>query len=240
MEWLFEVVDLTRPEAEHPSILWHGRLMVLAWGILSPLAILFARFGKILPGQNWPHELDNRLWWRCHWMTQTAVVVLACVAFALVWFGGGDSDNLHRYFGYAVMALALQQVLFGIFRGSKGGPTAPHPDGSWRGDHYDMTPWRVQFERWHKSLGYVTLLLVVLSIFTGLWLANAPHWMWLVITLWWLMLIVVFIVLQRKGLAYDTYQAIWGADPKHPGNQRTPIGWGIRLPAKDFEQQKRK
>lgn len=239
-EWLLEVIDISRPEAANPYILWHGRLMVLAWGILSPMAVLIARFGKILPHQKWPEELDNRLWWRCHWIIQTMAVAFSLIALALVWFEGINASAIHHYFGYAVIVLAVQQALFGLFRGSKGGPTAPDKNGTWRGDHYDMTPWRIQFEKWHKSLGYITLLLVVFSIVTGLWLANAPHWMWLVIILWWLFLVGVFVVLQRKGRAYDTYQAIWGAGAEHPGNQREPIGWGIRLPSEDFDQQQRK
>jgi hypothetical protein len=36
----------------------------------------------------------------------------------------------------------------------------------------------------------------------------------------------VWVTLQRRGLAVDTYQAIWGPDPQHPGNA-TPPGWGM-------------
>ena len=45
---------------------------------------------------------------------------------------------------------------------------------------------------------------------------------------WWLVLLVIFAVLQRRGMAVDTYQAIWGSDPSYPGNKRRPIGWGVR------------
>ena len=55
--------------------------------------------------------------------------------------------------------------------------------------------------------------------------------MWLVIGGWWLACLIVFGVLQRRGLAFDTYQAHWGADPVHPGNRRPPIGFGIRRAA---------
>jgi hypothetical protein len=35
---------------------------------------------------------------------------------------------------------------------------------------------------------------------------------------------------QRAGRCIDTYQAIWGPDPAHPGNRRPPVGWGVRRP----------
>ena len=41
-------------------------------------------------------------------------------------------------------------------------------------------------------------------------------------------MVVACVVLQRRGRAIDTYQAIWGPGAEHPGNQRKPIGWGIR------------
>ena len=68
------------------------------------------------------------------------------------------------------------------------------------------------------------------AILTGLWLANGPVWMWLCLGLWWLVLAMVATVLQRRGWAIDTYQAIWGPDPLLPGNRRAPIGIGIRRP----------
>jgi len=52
--------------------------------------------------------------------------------------------------------------------------------------------------------------------------------MWLSIGLWWAALIVVFVLLQRRGMAVDTYQAIWGDDPAHPGNRLPHPGWGVR------------
>jgi hypothetical protein len=91
-----------------------------------------------------------------------------------------------------------------------------------------MTPRRLAFEYAHKTLGYLALLLGIAAIATGLWQANAPRWMALGLIGWWGCVIAAFIVLQRRGRAFDTYQAIWGPDLRHPGNRRKPIGWGIR------------
>ena len=201
--------------------------MTLAWAVLAPLAVLVARYFKVLPGQDWPRELDSQVWWRTHWIGQTVVMVLSLIGLALIMTREGPL-GWHGILGYTVLALMAVQVVLGRFRGTKGGPTAPHMDGTVRGDHYDMTPWRVMFEWVHKCVGYGVLALALCVVLLGLWDANAPRWMWLMIALWWLLLLACAWVLQTKGRAIDTYQAIWGPDPKHPGNSRKPIGWGIR------------
>lgn len=227
-DWLTSPVDPGRAHEVGFAISWHARSMVLGWGALAPLAVIAARFFKVLPGQDWPRELDNQSWWRAHWMGQALVAGLSIFGLALVLPSRWDAMSLHNWLGYLVLVLMAVQVLLGVFRGSKGGPTAPAADGSPRGDHYDMTPWRLAFEFLHKLMGYVLLLLAMVTIVLGLWKANAPIWMWLVLLVWWAALISVFILLQRRGMAVDTYQAIWGNDPDHPGNKRPAPGWGMR------------
>ncbi len=90
-----------------------------------------------------------------------------------------------------------------------------------------MTPRRVLFEYAHKGLGYLALLLALITILTGLWQANAPRWMVVVLGIWWTGLLIVCLVFQKRGMALDTYQAIWGPSLAHPGNRRKPIGWGV-------------
>jgi hypothetical protein len=119
-----------------------------------------------------------------------------------------------------IAAIGWLQVIGGWLRGTKGSPTTP-------GDHYDMTRRRLLFEATHKHLGWLALPLVILATSIGLFLADAPRWMALILGFWWLLLIAAFAMLQRSGLCIDTYQAIWGPDPVHPGNQRKPIGWGV-------------
>ena len=97
-----------------------------------------------------------------------------------------------------------------------------------RGHHYDMTPWRRMFEALHKMIGYTVILLAIITILLGLWKANGPVWMWLTLGVWWTVLLGAFVSLQKRGMAVDTYQAIWGTDPVHPGNQGPAPGWGMR------------
>ena len=59
---------------------------------------------------------------------------------------------------------------------------------------------------------------------------DRPRWMLLTLTLWWLLLAAAFYALQKNGRCIDTYQAIWGPDPAHPGNRRPLPGWGVRRP----------
>jgi hypothetical protein len=93
-----------------------------------------------------------------------------------------------------------------------------------------MTPWRRVFERLHKTLGWVAVAASAAVIVLGLVIVDAPRWMLLVLCLWWLAFVVVFVRLQARGRCIDTYQAIWGPDPAHPGNRVPPTGWGVRRP----------
>lgn len=226
VEWLLSPIDPARAHNVAGMIAWHARAMVLAWAILLPLGVLTARFFKIMPGQDWPRRLDNKAWWHTHLALQYGGGVVMALGLAVILSGASATGGagVHRWLGYAVLGIGAAQFIGGLARGSKGGPTEP----SLRGDHYDMTPRRLLFERIHKSFGYVGLALAALAILTGLWLANAPVWMWLVLILWWLGLGLAFILLQRAGRAVDTYQAIWGPGAEHPGNRITPIGWGVR------------
>lgn len=210
-----------------PWVVWHARAMVLAWGVLLPAGALVARFFKVWPGQDWPRVLDHKAWWHAHRALQwSGVAVMALGAWLAVghataatplarWHGGG---------GWLVCAIGLLQIVGGLARGSKGGPTA----AAMRGDHYDMTRWRIVFERLHKGLGWLALLLACGAIGLGLALADAPRWMVAALALWWLALAAAFMHWQRAGRCIDTYQAIWGSDPQHPGNRRPPVGWGVR------------
>jgi hypothetical protein len=212
--------------------------MVLAWVILVPIAILLARFYKVTPRQHWPRQLDNRFWWHGHRWINYSATALAALGLALVWdanTGTGTLHALHAWLGWSVLACCVLQLSSGTLRGSKGGPTDPRlwrngRERDWHGDHYAMTTRRIVFEYLHKTVGYLCLLAIPGTVLVGLWNADAPRWMWLVTIAWWCGWSWVFVRLQTKGRCIDTYQAIWGPDPHHPGNRSRPIGWGIRRP----------
>lgn len=201
--------------------------MVLAWAVLLPLGVLSARFFKVLPRQNWPHSLDAKLWWHAHRGLQYAGVFLMLCGIFLVWGHASQTTlaaQIHAVLGWGVVALGVLQILGGLVRGSKGGPT----DVTLRGDHYDMSRHRVLFEHLHKSMGYLALCLSVFVILFGLIVAAAPRWMFITIAVWWVVLGFIFMRLQRQNRCFDTYQAIWGPDLAHPGNQMPSVGWGMK------------
>ncbi len=195
--------------------------MVLGWGALAPAAVFVARYFKVLPWQDWPRELDNKTWWRFHWITQSAVLSLSVVGISLILLSPQNTGNaaMHRMFGFTVLLLGCCQVLSGLLRGTKGGPTAAGSDGSLRGDHYDMSLRRQLFETFHKIFGYLALINLAVAITSGLWEANALNWMWFLVFSWWAGLAMLAILLERRGWAIDTYRSIWGPDPTHPGNR---------------------
>lgn len=214
-------------------VAWHGRGMVLAWGVLIPLGVLVARYFKVMPGQEWPRHLDNPTWWRWHLRLQNAGIVVMLAALGTILIGSTGAwpgAAIHRAVGWLVVALGLLQVVAGLLRGTKGGPSAQGSNGL-RGDHYDMTPRRVAFEVLHKFGGLLALLLAAVAIMAGLGAADAPRWMPAALIVWWGVLGCVAWTLQRRGRCIDTYQAIWGPDDAHPGNLRPPIGLGVRRPA---------
>ncbi|MGL4974963.1 MAG: cytochrome b561 domain-containing protein [Bosea sp. (in: a-proteobacteria)] len=217
LDWLMLPVDTSRIHEVVPAIAWHGRFMVLAWGICIPLGILLARYFKVTARQDWPREVDNRFWWHSHLALQYTGGLLMLAGAAMIWAGlqARLPNSVHGMLGSSVLGLGLLQFLSGWLRGSKGGPGEP----AMRGDHYDMTRRRHIFERLHKTSGYVALALALAAIVTGLWTANAPRWMWLALALWWAALSILSCVLQAHGKAIGSYLAIWGPDPKHPGNQ---------------------
>jgi len=228
IDWLLAPIDPTRPHVIAHSIAWHGRMMVLAWCVLLPVGILAARFFKITARQDWPRQLDNKSWWYAHNALQYSGTALVVAGALYVERSTALLSSSHGLLGWSVVALTMAQVVGGLLRGSKGGPTSLAKDSSLRGDHYDMTLRRRVFERIHKSLGYLAVVLALAALATGLWHVNAPRWMWLVVTAWWGLLITLGVRFQRQGRAVDTYQAIWGPDLRHPGNRYAPIGLGIR------------
>jgi len=229
IDWLAAPLSGADTHTLAPWAAWHARCMVLAWGVLLPLGALLARFFKVTPQQDWPRTLDHRGWWHAHRALQWGGVLLMSLGAWLAWgqaYGASTAARLHAWGGWALCALGWLQIAGGLLRGSKGGPG----DSQLRGDHYDMTPRRRAFERAHKSLGWLAVALAVAVIALGLAIADAPRWMALTLAAWWLAFGALFAVLQSRGRCIDTYQAIWGPDPAHPGNQVPPTGWGVRRP----------
>ena len=202
----------------------HAALMTLAWGLMLPVGSLVARYFKVLRGQDFPRELDSQFWWNWHRVLQYGGMAAAALALLPVWGArSGGVLGWHAGVGFVALGLGGLQVLGGVLRGSKGGPVdqagRPNPPHKVRGDHYDMTPRRRVFEAVHKIGGHACVLLGFVVIALGLREVGA-HWTaWAAYAAGLCAYAVWFIVLQRSGRWTDTYIAIWGPDPRHPGNR---------------------
>lgn len=230
MDWLLSPIDPARAHDLSVSISWHARTMVVVWSFLIPLGILSARFFKVMPKQKWPEELDNQTWWKSHLTFQYLAGLLIIFSIWLIWDKSGSyaESNWHVWLGWLTVGLCSTQYIAGWLRGTKGGPAEVERTGTIRGDHFDMTTRRNIFEYFHKIVGYLCLFISWATTLVGLWVVNAPRWMWVIILAWWLLIMIAFSLLQRAGKASDTYQAIWGDDPELPGNKVRSIGWGIK------------
>ena len=225
--WLLTPISGAMDHEIAPAVYWHARLMVFAWGVCLPIGALTARYFKVTPQQDWPRVLDNKTWWHLHRLLQYSGILAMTVGIWLVYDSAQYSTlakQAHQIMGWVVIGLGWLQVVGGIWRGSKGGPT----DAQIRGDHYDMSPWRCAFERSHKSLGWIAILAAIPVTLIGLFMADAPRWMLISLLIWWAILGLIAVRWQGKGVCLDTYQAIWGTDPEMPGMKRQPIGIGVK------------
>ena len=235
MNWLLAQISGATAHSISSGIAWHGCLMVLAWVVLMPVGFLVARFYKITPGQDWPRWLDNPFWFRNHRRLGYAIGIVTVIAMAsILWVDGTLIlwQSNHAIRGWVLLLLACFQIFGSLLRGTHGGPvdrspSKVHPRQQWPGDHFNMTRRRILFEYSHKIVGYFLVPLTIWQIASGLRDADAPRWLWVLISLWTLAFISAFVKLQLAGKCIDTYQAIWGLDETLPGYRRKPIGWGI-------------
>jgi hypothetical protein len=222
----FYVAFLDRTFEIHWNL--HAYLMFLCWFILVPFGIMAIRFLKTKPvPTGLPRGVGkfDRLfiWWVMHiWTLYTAIgLSLLGLTIAMV-SSGGFSGSVHSFFGFGTVLFGTLQIIAAWYRGTHGGPnhlnSDPDDPTSWRGDHFDMTRQRRWFEAYHKTGGYFAMLLALGAVTTGL----MQFWMPLIAIVLLLILLGgfgLFILAEGKGQRHDTYQAVFGSDPDHPGNK---------------------
>ncbi len=207
---------------------YHAILMVTIWLILVPICVISIRFGKPKPkpdGIKHPVSFTNIIWW---WFSVHKYGLYIAVGMSLVGLGialvvsAGFSGSVHSLFGITTITLGCLQAISGMLRGSHGGKYHKNADlddpSTWRGDHFDMTPRRRKFEAYHKTAGYFAGFFAVGAVASGLMQFPMPVLTGFVLVLG-LVIIIVCIVLEYKGLRYDGYRAAHGNNPDHPYNE---------------------
>lgn len=222
-------LGLWRLEGMTGALLVHVGAMVTAWAAVLPAGAIIARYLKVTSDQRFPEVLDNRWWWEWHRGLQYAGVALSTIGFlAILSITAGSFATWHGWIGLLVVLLGWAQVIAGWLRGSKGGPTDRRADPArpetWRGDHFDMTRRRRAFELFHKTGGWLALLLAMLAVDSGAALLGTPPWLVLLAALAWLAALFAAARFAMAGRRVDTYVAIWGPhlrspllDPSKPG-----------------------
>lgn len=140
-----------------PLIFVHIVCMALGWGCCIPWAIALARTRVLKIG-----GVLSDAWLRTHRRLNIAGWVLQLVGFAAIVAhvqGLGKphfSSGLHTTIGIVVVALGTLQPLNGLLR--------PHKAA----DGEEQSGARLWWERLHKSIGYVAVLLAIIVLCTGI------------------------------------------------------------------------
>jgi hypothetical protein len=135
-------------------IIAHGGLMMFAWGFLLPSGAILARFGKHRP-DGW--------WFKLHRIMQPLGLVFAIAGWGIALHnfraldrkGDGTHYYPHAALGMTVMILGILQPFNALIR--------PHPPK----EGEEKTMLRFIWEILHKRLGWLTLLLAIVTIAIG-------------------------------------------------------------------------
>lgn len=133
-------------------MLIHGSLMLIGWGFLLPSGAIIAAFGKHRP---------NAWWFKVHRVIQPVGLIFAIVGWivALRSFtaleGKGSLNYDHAVLGMTTMVIGLIQPVNAIFR--------PHTPK----EGEEKTTLRRLWEICHKGLGWVGIILAIVTIGIG-------------------------------------------------------------------------
>lgn len=139
-----------------PVLLAHFILMLVSWGFLLPLGVVFARRGRN------GYEAKEGAWFRIHKVFQYAGLLLqlggfvAAVMYVQVYGLFGHFAGPHEVAGLVVVFLGLMQPVSAFFR--------PHPPAAGEA----KTRGRLIFEIYHKGIGWLCVALSIFTIFLGI------------------------------------------------------------------------
>lgn len=133
--------------SEEQKYVAHGAIMFVAWGVLVPIGVFFARYGKRIKGWFWVHVSANSL-------AVTFVIAGAAIAFAKF---ESEDEFVHQQVGITLLAASVVHILSGVVK------------PSWQTHYKARMAWGVA----HRFVGRAILLMSVWNIYTGLQLIQA-------------------------------------------------------------------
>lgn len=137
------------------NMLIHGSLMLIGWGFLLPSGAIIAKFGKHLP---------DAWWFKAHKTIQPIGLLFALIGWivALVNFdtlqtakGDDGVARPHAVLGMVTMTIGLAQPINAMFR--------PHVTD----EGESKAPLRFAWEIFHKGLGWIGVVLAMVTIAMG-------------------------------------------------------------------------
>jgi hypothetical protein len=138
--------------------LWiaHGAIQFAAWGLLAPIGVLIARYGRLTAA---PAGVDKPVWFYVHLSLQGSAALLSIVGFAIarsMVLPGAHFRGAHQILGLAVFILGLLQPAAALFR-----PYRQALKG-------ELSCQRRAWEIAHRTGGYVLTVAGIVSVFLGL------------------------------------------------------------------------
>lgn len=176
----------------------HGTVMVIAWILLASTGILLARYGRLLRIGTSRTLCGNLIWFQTHRLILCLVTVGTLLGFFLIlvkekgeWVSvskDGRRIFAHSVLGAIVVCCALLQAWIALFRCDAD------------------SPFRSIFNWLHRSLGYLSFLLSVPTIFL---IVTEPKELPMyqegfitILSIWsaWVVIIVIFFeIVERNG-----------------------------------------
>lgn len=206
LELLSEADDAADAEGRAESLpcpspldirLIHGLLMLIGWGVLIPLGVTMARFGR---------AFRPPLWFTVHRIVNTLGLLVQLGGFIASFYVNVTAKFLavpHVILGLAAFVFGMQQPLNALLR--------PHPPEN-------KTRARRCWEWWHKNSGRLATVLGLVNPFLGLYYlatkqrARSPGF--ILYALWVAGLVIAWVVLTLRAPKASTESPPSSPEPK--------------------------
>lgn len=187
----------------------HGILMTLAWTLFAFVGLFTARYMR----QVWePRKLlGEKAWFTVHRTLMTITLLLTIASTIFIFFkvnGWSDDKGVHPFCGMVAITFAVIQPIMAAFR--------PHPG----------EPRRNIFNWAHRIVGFIALIMAVVTIYLGLCLYNedvGKRGLYAVIAFYvgelCVLLFELYLILSKRNKEKRTSQVTNEIPMSQPGHQ---------------------